>query len=63
MSHPVSATLASRLCAIGTSAVDSIVELMGLSVAPSASGAMNLKPNGAGLRPSAVSPVKAPPGA
>jgi hypothetical protein len=50
MSQPVSAMSACRLSAIGTSAVDSMVELIGLRVAPSASGAMNVKPKGERLR-------------
>jgi hypothetical protein len=39
-----------RLSAIGTSAVASMVELIGLSTEPSTSGAMNVKPKGEPLR-------------
>jgi len=63
MSHPVWATSACRLSAIGTRAVESMVEFIGLSVAPSASGALNLKPKGAGLRLSLSLLVTFPPGA
>ena len=45
MSQPASAALAWKSAAIGTSAVAIMVELMGLRVLPSASGATKRKPN------------------
>jgi hypothetical protein len=63
MSQPVAAMSLPRLSAIGTSAVASMVELIGLSTEPSTSGAMNVKPKGEPLPLDALSRFTFPPNA
>jgi hypothetical protein len=62
MSQPVAAMSVPRLSAIGTSAVASMVELIGLSTEPSTSGATNVKPKGERRRLGPSPALTFPPG-